>query len=53
MVFESDYPHQDTTWPHTNEVIASFAGQLDTAELEMVLRGNAIRMFGLDPAPLR
>jgi predicted TIM-barrel fold metal-dependent hydrolase len=52
MVFECDYPHQDTTWPHTNEVIAKVAEQVSPEELEMILRGNAIRMLGLDPTPI-
>jgi len=52
MLFESDYPHQDTTWPHSEAVVAKIAAQLNEDELEMVLRGNAIRMLGLDPAPL-
>jgi predicted TIM-barrel fold metal-dependent hydrolase len=52
MLFESDYPHQDTTWPHTDKVIAKVAAQVSETELEMILRGNAIRMLGLDPRPL-
>ena len=52
MLFESDYPHQDTTWPHSETVVAKIAAQLSDEELEMVLRGNAISMLGLDPAPL-
>jgi len=50
ITFECDYPHQDTTWPHTNEVIAKVAEQVSPDELELILRGNAIRMLGLDPA---
>jgi predicted TIM-barrel fold metal-dependent hydrolase len=49
MLFESDYPHQDSTWPHTDKVIARIASQVSEAELEMILRTNAIQMLGLDP----
>jgi predicted TIM-barrel fold metal-dependent hydrolase len=48
MLFETDYPHQDTTWPHTDKVVQKMAAQLSPVELEMILRGNAIRMLGLD-----
>jgi predicted TIM-barrel fold metal-dependent hydrolase len=48
MLFESDYPHQDTTWPHSDKVIANIASQVSEHELEMILRGNAIRMLGLE-----
>ncbi len=47
MLFEVDYPHQDTTWPHTNKVVEKMAAQVSPEELEMILRGNAIRMLDL------
>jgi predicted TIM-barrel fold metal-dependent hydrolase len=47
MVFEVDYPHQDTTWPHTNEVVERMAKQVSAEELELILRQNAIDMLGL------
>jgi predicted TIM-barrel fold metal-dependent hydrolase len=47
MVFEVDYPHQDTTWPHTNEVVERMAKQVSADELELILRQNAIDMLGL------
>ena len=48
MLFESDYPHQDSTWPNTDQVVARIASQVNDAELDMILRTNAIRMLGLD-----
>jgi predicted TIM-barrel fold metal-dependent hydrolase len=47
MLFETDYPHQDTTWPHTDKVVDLMASQVSEDELELILRGNAIRMLGL------
>jgi predicted TIM-barrel fold metal-dependent hydrolase len=41
IVFETDYPHQDSTWPRTLDTVASFADTLSAAELEQVLRLNA------------
>jgi predicted TIM-barrel fold metal-dependent hydrolase len=48
MLFEVDYPHQDTTWPNTDRVTARMAEMMNASELELVLRGNAIRMLGLE-----
>jgi predicted TIM-barrel fold metal-dependent hydrolase len=49
ICFEVDYPHADTTFPHTKEVatkIVTNAG-LDDTEIYKLLRGNAIHGWGL------
>jgi hypothetical protein len=48
LVFETDYPHQDSTWPRTVEVVRGFADLLADDELDKVVRGNAIRLLGLE-----
>ena len=53
LVFETDYPHQDSTWPHTVDLVAKIAERVTPAELEMLVRTNAIDMLHLDPADLR
>jgi predicted TIM-barrel fold metal-dependent hydrolase len=53
LVFETDYPHQDTTWPHTTELVAEIGKRVPADELEMLVRTNAITMLDLDPADLR
>jgi predicted TIM-barrel fold metal-dependent hydrolase len=53
MLFEVDYPHQDSTWPNTNKVVENIASQVTPDELERILRGNAIEMLGLDSDDLR
>jgi predicted TIM-barrel fold metal-dependent hydrolase len=52
LVFETDYPHQDTTWPHSAEVVAKIASMVSPGELERIIRLNAIEMLDLDPTPL-
>ena len=47
MVFEVDYPHQDTTWPNTDLVVKRIAAQVSAEELELILRQNAMDMLGL------
>jgi predicted TIM-barrel fold metal-dependent hydrolase len=46
ITFETDYPHQDSTWPHTLDAVQAFADRLDDSELQKVLRGNAARLLG-------
>jgi len=50
ICFETDYPHADSTYPHSKEVlgkITSEAGMSDD-EIYLLARGNAIRAFGLE-----
>ncbi|MCA9509737.1 MAG: amidohydrolase family protein [Myxococcota bacterium] len=49
ICYETDYPHADSTFPHSKEVatrIVTAAG-LDEGETYKLLRGNAIAAFGL------
>lgn len=48
LVFEIDYPHQDTTWPNTMTIVDKMAQQVTGPELEQILRTNALTMLGLD-----
>ena len=45
---ETDYPHSDSTWPHSKELLASQMGHLTQPEVDAICRDNAIRMLGLD-----
>jgi predicted TIM-barrel fold metal-dependent hydrolase len=46
--FETDYPHTDSTWPHTKEVAEKMFTGLDDSVIYKLVRGNAIRMLSLD-----
>jgi predicted TIM-barrel fold metal-dependent hydrolase len=48
LVFEVDYPHQDTTWPHTPKIVEQMASQVTPEELVMITRTNALEMLGLE-----
>ena len=50
IMFETDYPHGDSTWPSSAAVLEKIATQaeLDDAELYDLARGNAIRCYGLE-----
>jgi len=47
ITFESDYPHQDSTWPNTRAWAETAMADLSPQEIYKVVRGNAIDLFGL------
>jgi predicted TIM-barrel fold metal-dependent hydrolase len=51
ILFETDYPHQDSTWPHSREAAAVQFGHLDEHLVRKIARGNAIRLLDLDLEP--
>ena len=50
LTFEVDYPHADTTWPHSKETATKIVQEsnLNDQEAYQLLRGNAIRLYHLD-----
>jgi predicted TIM-barrel fold metal-dependent hydrolase len=51
VMFETDYPHQDGTWPHSPQAAAEQFGHLPAPLVRKLARGNAIALFGLDLEP--
>lgn len=49
ILFETDYPHSDGTFPHSRKIAHSMfaAVGMDTEECYKVIRGNAIEAYGL------
>jgi len=45
IMVESDYPHADSTWPDTQQVLLASMGDLPDAELRAIAGGNAARLF--------
>ena len=48
ITYESDYPHSDSTWPRTREIAEEQMKDLTDDQRERIVRGNAIRLYGLD-----
>lgn len=48
VLFETDYPHQDGTWPESREAAALQFGHLDQQVINKIARGNAIKLLGLE-----
>jgi predicted TIM-barrel fold metal-dependent hydrolase len=51
VTFETDYPHADGTWPHSRAVAEKLLHGLDDQVVHDIVRGNALRMLGLDDPP--
>ena len=51
VCFETDYPHSDSTWPHSKEVAIKQMGDLPAEIQRKLVRGNAIDLLGLDFEP--
>ena len=45
VMIESDYPHADSTWPDTQEVVHAVFGHLDPDQRRLVAAGNAATLF--------
>jgi predicted TIM-barrel fold metal-dependent hydrolase len=48
ITFETDYPHTDTTWPDTKKIATEMLLGVPDEIVYKLLRGNAIKMLGLD-----
>jgi predicted TIM-barrel fold metal-dependent hydrolase len=48
ITFETDYPHSDSTWPHTKKVAEELMKDLTQEQVDKICRENAIRMLHLD-----
>ena len=47
VTFETDYPHTDSTWPHTLKLFTEQVQDLDDETVYKLARGNAIKMLRL------
>ena len=45
IMFETDYPHADSTWPHTQALLAERLGPLGREAAEKIAFGNAAALF--------
>ena len=48
ITYESDYPHSDSTWPRARQIAEKQMAGLTDEQRYKVVRGNAIKLFGLD-----
>jgi predicted TIM-barrel fold metal-dependent hydrolase len=48
IMFEVDYPHSDTTFPHSQELVAKRFKDIPADETRKIVRDNAIKFFNLE-----
>ena len=48
LMFGTDYPHMEGTWPNTQDWIRTTLGAIPETEARMILGENAIEFYGLD-----
>jgi predicted TIM-barrel fold metal-dependent hydrolase len=55
ITWECDYPHSDSSWPHSPEsVMKQFSGTgISDADVDKITHGNAMRIFRFDPFSVR
>lgn len=48
IMWANDFPHSDSTWPLSRELLKQHTTNLTEAERRRVLRDNCVELFGLD-----
>jgi predicted TIM-barrel fold metal-dependent hydrolase len=48
LMWASDYPHTDSTWPHSQKVVESLFADVPEDERDLVVAQNALRFYRLD-----
>jgi predicted TIM-barrel fold metal-dependent hydrolase len=52
LMFGTDFPHPEGTWPNTNDWLRAALTGVPEADVRKIVGENAIRFFGLDAAAL-
>ncbi len=45
IMFESDYPHSDSNWPHTRKMLEESLANVPNDEARLIAEGNARRVY--------
>jgi len=53
ITWECDYPHSDSTWPHSPELLGKSLSGIPDDEVEKMTHLNAMRVFQFDPFAVR
>jgi predicted TIM-barrel fold metal-dependent hydrolase len=51
LMWSSDYPHGNSTWPRSRQVVADRLDGLPKAAVDDITWGNVSRLYGLDVGP--
>ena len=47
LMWATDYPHPDSTWPHSQKVLETHFSDVPVEEARLMIGGNAARTYGL------
>ena len=47
LLWATDYPHPDSTWPHSQQVIHDHFADVPVEEMRLIVGGNAARIYNL------
>jgi predicted TIM-barrel fold metal-dependent hydrolase len=47
LMWATDYPHPDSTWPHSRQVLETHFEELPREEVELIASGNVSRVYKL------
>ena len=50
LMWANDFPHTDSTWPDSQEILAQHTADLTDEERDLILHDNVVRLYGLDLA---
>lgn len=53
MTWECDYPHSDSTWPHSPDLLFHSLEGVPDDEINMITHENAMRIYKFDPFSFR
>jgi predicted TIM-barrel fold metal-dependent hydrolase len=53
MTWECDYPHSDSTWPHSADLLAHSLEGVPDDEVDKITHLNAMRIYNFDPFAIR
>jgi predicted TIM-barrel fold metal-dependent hydrolase len=47
LLWASDFPHTDSTWPRSQQLLAEHTAQLQEEQRQAIMRENAAKLFQL------
>jgi predicted TIM-barrel fold metal-dependent hydrolase len=48
LMWANDFPHSDSTWPNSQELLAGHAAHLTDDERDLILHDNVADLYGLE-----
>src|SRR5262249_34128500 len=48
ILWSSDYPHTDSTWPHSRDLIAQDFGGIPAPDVQKIVGDNAARLYNVN-----